>query len=549
MNNKNKPERFAMYLRYSSEMQSDLSLEAQEHRCREEIAKRNGRVVAVHSDAAISGWSADRPGLQEMIKNASKNKYDAIMLWKFDRLARDNQQVMIIKSMLRSYGVNLYCVEGASEDDAEGMNSWLMEQTFALFAAMFSKSLSIETKRGKKQRAVNGEFNGSCAPFGYDLVTKKNATLQQPAGLYINVREAVLVRRAFRMYASGKHSTTTIADWLNERSYVQKVRKNKLPFGKGTVRDLLQNKVYTGRVCHADTQYTKTLGEGKRSTRKRKVWYEGKHQPIICDELYNLAQEQRKHLTKTRHSPTATRTYALHDRVICSHCLVNKPSGLIDRNYGKMRARWYGKRDYGMYVCIARDRGYHQCKQQHIRVDSVDKQVAEALINLEIPIGVKERVENAVRNRVENEEVLNQIEAIRQKIERIDFKFEEGFMSKEEYVEKRNQLQIEVQTIQPIDYDNLIEAEDLLTNFKQYWSECRKQPDPDKARQQLLTKIVQQVYVYNQKVIGISLYGDFGVIIGGEINTPSNIGNLIRTEIKKGASNNTACTQNGSDEI
>ena len=49
--------RFAIYTRYSSDMQNELSLEAQEQCCRHEIAERGGVVVAVYSDSARSGWS------------------------------------------------------------------------------------------------------------------------------------------------------------------------------------------------------------------------------------------------------------------------------------------------------------------------------------------------------------------------------------------------------------------------------------------------------------------------------------------------------------
>ena len=57
-----KRERFAIYTRYSSEMQNDLSLEAQEERCRRAIAERSGVVVDVFSDGAKSGWSLEREG-------------------------------------------------------------------------------------------------------------------------------------------------------------------------------------------------------------------------------------------------------------------------------------------------------------------------------------------------------------------------------------------------------------------------------------------------------------------------------------------------------
>ncbi|MBC7814043.1 MAG: recombinase family protein, partial [Burkholderiales bacterium] len=103
----------------------------------------------------------------------------------------------------KEYGVKLYCVEGFSEDDDDSAYSAMMEQMLAVFSAFYSKNLSSETKRGKRQRAINGEFNGSIAPLGYVLVTQSQATLERPSGIYVEPRAAAIVRRAFRLYSTG----------------------------------------------------------------------------------------------------------------------------------------------------------------------------------------------------------------------------------------------------------------------------------------------------------------------------------------------------------
>jgi site-specific DNA recombinase len=94
--------RFAIYTRYSSEMQNELSLEAQEHCCRQEIARRGGVIVSVYSDGARNGWSLDREGFNQMRADAERRTFDAIMFWKFDRLARDHDHAVMIKWLLRT---------------------------------------------------------------------------------------------------------------------------------------------------------------------------------------------------------------------------------------------------------------------------------------------------------------------------------------------------------------------------------------------------------------------------------------------------------------
>lgn len=391
----------------------------------------------------------------------------------------------------------------------------MLEQMLAVFSAFYSRNLSTETKRGKRQRVQRGEFNGSIPPFGYDLVTNADATEHRPAGLYMNPRQAAIVRRAFRKYASGDYSDTTIAEWMNSLPYVQNLRKNDKPIGKEMVRDMLQNKVYTGRVPYADTRYSGSLGQGKKSSRKRKEWFEGKHQGFISDELFDAAMDARKNLTKKRRPPEKVRTYVLHNRVYCARCVARKPAGLVDLNYGKMRPGWNRKYQRSSYRCLARD-----------------------------------RVEAAVKQRVENAESIRRMEEIEEIVKRIDFSWEQGFLAPDEYVQKRQQLQREIESLRPVDYDDLMEAADLLSNFNHYWQECEDVGDVLAARQQLVAKIVDRVFVYDERVIGIALHGDFGVILDDAAMAPNDVLKGLSEEIEKGVHHfDLVHTQSGSDGI
>lgn len=546
---KEKRQRFAIYTRYSSELQNELSLEAQEQRCRKTIAERGGVIVDVFSDGAKSGWSLEREGFMELRRAAERGKFDAIMFWKFDRLARNHDHAVMIKMLLRhEYGLKLYCVEGFSEDENDSAYSSMMEQMLAVFSAFYSKNLSNETKRGKFQRASHGEFNGSVPPFGYDLVTTDEATKERPSGLYINPRQAAIVRRAFRLYATGQYSDLTIAEWMNQRRVIQKLRAGRQPVGKDMVRDMLQNRIYTGRIPYAETLYSGTLGQGKRSNRSRRQWFEGKHQGFITDELFEACQAARQKLSRNRRPPEVIRTYILHDRVYCAHCMSVKPTELTDANFAKMRPSWNPKQNQGWYRCMARDRGYQRCKQPLIRVDSLDEQVVRELTHLNIPEGFRERVEEAVRSRVENAEALKRMSEMEEIVKRIDFSWEQGFLSPQEYVNKREQVLKEIESLRPVDYDDLMEAADLLSHFTKYWEGCAKVDNPAEAKKQLLAKIVDRVFVYDDTVIAIALHGDFGIVLDSAMMAPFEIVEGLKRETKMGISNeDSAYAQNGSD--
>jgi site-specific DNA recombinase len=506
--------RFAIYARYSSELQNELSLEAQEEQCQRAIVERGGVVVQMFRDGAKSGWSLERDGFKQLCRAAEHGKFEAIMFWKFDRLARNHDHAVMIKMLLRhEYGLKLYCVEGFSEDENDSPYTALMEQMLAVFAAFYSKNLSNETKRGKRQRALNGEFNGSVAPLGYILVTLAEATIEMPAGLYIHIRLAAIVRRAFRKYATGNYTDQMIAEWMNSRKEIQELRAGKPPIGKEMVRDMLQNRVYTGRVPYAETSYSGSLGQGKKSNRKRRQWFEGKHEGFISDDLFDACQAVRRNLAKTRHPPKTTRTYILSGRVFCACCSQRKPISLADKNYGKMRPKWNTRVNRARYHCIARDRGYPPCDQRSIYTELVDAQVVDALSQLAIPGGLRERIEQAVWQNSDNDPALQRIASVRERVERIDFSWEKGFLTAEEYVAKRSQLQREIEALWPLDYDDLVEAADQLSYFQTYWSDCQATENPAEAQMNLLAKIVDRVFVHGKQVIAIVLHDSFSVVL------------------------------------
>ncbi len=137
-----------IYARFSLDMQNEISLEDQEIVCCEAIGQRGGVVIGVYKDRAEHGWSLDRDEFKQMQKAAEMGRFDALMVWKFDRLARDHDHAVMIKMLLRhEYGLKLHCVEGFSEDDDDGPYAAMMEQMLAVFSAFFSRNLSTETKR------------------------------------------------------------------------------------------------------------------------------------------------------------------------------------------------------------------------------------------------------------------------------------------------------------------------------------------------------------------------------------------------------------------
>ena len=370
--------RYAIYCRYSDDIQNELSLESQELMCREEVAQRGGVVTAVYKDAAKFGWSLEREGFLEMRDDAARERFDAVMMWKFDRFARDHTQVTAIKALFRiEYGVQLFCVEGFSEDDDDSPYTSMMEQMLAVFSAFYSKNLSTEIKRANVHRHTNGKLNGSKPPFGYFLATEKEpkrahcikATPDMPPGLYIDPRAAVLVRWAFRLYATGKYSYALVAQFLTEKAFLLR-RPLEKPFNPQTVRDMLQNKTYCGYVSYSETIYQHGFGQGKAGIRGRRQWDQGIHRPIISEALYEQCQAVRGQHSKMYKNPHVVEDQLLTGLIYCARCLDRKKPDLKDPNFGKMYVHVM-HRQWRYYECAAVRRGYDRCGQRRVRQELI----------------------------------------------------------------------------------------------------------------------------------------------------------------------------------
>ena len=106
-----------IYARYSSDSQREESIEGQIRECTE-YAKRNGiTILGTYIDRALSARSADRPEFQRMIKDAEKELFEIILVWKLDRFSRDRYDSAYYKHILKKHGIK---VVSAKENISEG---------------------------------------------------------------------------------------------------------------------------------------------------------------------------------------------------------------------------------------------------------------------------------------------------------------------------------------------------------------------------------------------------------------------------------------------
>ena len=296
----------AAYIRVSTDNQTELSPDSQIKVVRE-YAKQHGYIIPkefIFRDDGISGRHADkRPAFNNMIATAKQkpSPFAAVLLWKFSRFARNQEQSIFYKSMLRKNGVEVLSV---SEPVIDGPFGTLIERIIEWSDEYYSIRLSGEVRRGMTERVERGGAV-SVPAFGYSISDKQYV---------VNPETAPIVRRIFSDYLGGV-PCTRIARNLNLLG-VRTTRGNA--WENRTVEYVLQNPVYIGKI----------RWNPKRRTQRNYddpdiMVVDGSHEPIIDTSVFEQVQEliarnrkkHRKHVHEVNRED-----YMLHGLVKCSNC-------------------------------------------------------------------------------------------------------------------------------------------------------------------------------------------------------------------------------------
>ena len=292
--------RAALYARYSSDNQRDASIEDQLRLCREYTQRQGWTVADSYSDRAISGASLLRPGIQELIADATRRRFDVILTESLDRLSRDMEDIAGLYKRMRFAGVKIITV---SEGEVGELHIGLK----GTMGALYLKDLADKTRRGLRGRIEAGKSGGGNS-YGYTVHRRVGADGQPVTGeRTTNPEEAAVVRRVFEAYADGK-SPKRIAMELN---------RDRVPapgggdWGFSTIvgnpkrrTGLLHNELYVGRLVWNRQRFVKDPDTGKRISRlnPESEWIvqEVPHLRIIDDALWQRVKERQEATSRKR---------------------------------------------------------------------------------------------------------------------------------------------------------------------------------------------------------------------------------------------------------
>ena len=498
--------RYAAYIRVSHEEQVDgYSLDAQRRILQEWVAQKGGALVKVYADEGESALTANRTEFQRMRLDARNGKFDALVVHKFDRFARNRTDSLAIKSLLRyDYKIKVFSATEPSED-SDGPIGALIEGIMECVADWYSRNLAAEVAKGKRERGQQGLHNNR-APFGFEKDENKV--------LVPNEKELPGLVIAFEQYATGRFSDAEIATLLNEHGYQT---KNKRPFSRETVREMLQSQTYLGKVRYQ--QYQKGVTRRNRINVPDECWFPGQHEALISQALFDECKRVRFERAVHHQATPKYNPYILRDLVYCYRCCTNAPSEYSFPSYGKMRAQQQ-KKDYRYYRCRATDFN-RTCSQGSVKCDVIEGQVIQVLRQLKPPLEWRTHMTKAMSEILGEQNLEGRLSEIRAAIDRMDFRWDQGFVTdKMEYLEKRVKLQQELEQLTPIPEDDLERAADILENFEKHWNACNGDTE---EQHRLIKLIVERVYVQDEAVVALTMKADYHVVLGDNAKEPTTI--------------------------
>lgn len=407
----------AAYIRVSTEDQIEFSPDSQLEKIKL-YAERNRIILPkefIFLDEGISGRNAaKRPAFNEMIGLAKRKPkpFDVILVWKYSRFARNREDSVVYKSMLRK-DLNIDVVS-ISEDVGDDKMSILFEAMIEAMDEYYSINLAEEVKRGMTEKAKRGGVL-SIPAFGYKVENNEFVTIPE---------EAEIIRKVFNDYACGK-GFLSIAKALNAMG-VKTHRGNKIE--NRTVEYWLNNPVYIGK--------TRWNPDGKLSrnyTSCTAIISNGTHTPIIDTKTWDKVQK------KMKEQKAKFRKYYNPDRKDLSHWLSGivrcEKCGAVLSNQG------------GFFGCSNRGRG--TCTGVgYIKSNKLDSIIFKALSDIKLPNVTLEFAEPEPDVQSDSNDdsiiILAQIQRLEIRMERIKSAYESGADTLEEYKASKKNILSEI---------------------------------------------------------------------------------------------------------
>ena len=110
-----------IYARYSSDRQTEQSIEGQLRDCREYAQKNGIAIVGTYIDRAMTGTNDNREQFQKMLKDSDNKAWDYVLVYKLDRFSRNKYEMAIHRKHLKDNGVKILSAKENIPETPEGV--------------------------------------------------------------------------------------------------------------------------------------------------------------------------------------------------------------------------------------------------------------------------------------------------------------------------------------------------------------------------------------------------------------------------------------------
>ena len=356
--------RYCLYARKSTESEERqvLSIDSQIKEMLQ-MAEREGlEIVAMKRESHSAKETGQRPIFNEIIDEIRAKKFNGILTWAPDRISRNAGDLGKIVGLMDA-GL-LQEIRTYGQKFSNNPNEKFLLMILGSQAKLENDNRGVNVKRGLRTRVEIGLWPGQ-APLGY----LNQRHLDKRCQLIVDGERAPIVKKMFEKVAFEKLSGRKIYNWLRFEANFY-TRGNK-PLTLSGVYRILDNQFYHGLFEHPK-------GSGN--------WYQGKHEPLITQDLFEKAQVQLKRDNIQRES----KEFSFTKLFACGYC----SSGIsAEEKWKDLKDGTHAK--YIYYSCSrARDRN---CKNKYIREEELITELLKILDKLDInELGMRQKLEDEI---------------------------------------------------------------------------------------------------------------------------------------------------------
>lgn len=357
--------KYCLYARKSTESEERqvLSIDSQIKEMLQ-LADREGlEVVTMKRESHSAKETGQRPVFNEIVEELQAGKFNGILTWAPDRISRNAGDLGKIVDLMDAG--KLHEIRTFSQRFTNNPNEKFLLMILGSQAKLENDNRGINVKRGLRTRVEMGLWPGM-APLGY----LNQKLMDRKCQIIIDPDRAPIVRKMFEKVAYEHWSGRKVYNWLRfDLNF--KTRGNK-PLTLSGVYRTFENPIYYGPF-----EFPRESGN----------WYQGKHEPIITEDLFKKAGEQLKRDKIVREN----REFAFTKLFTCGLC----GSGIsAQEKYKELKDGTTAK--YVYYSCSkARDRN---CKNKYIREEELIEELFKVIDQVEInDLGMRMKLEEEIK--------------------------------------------------------------------------------------------------------------------------------------------------------